>query len=109
CFCVVLALLSRRINGWPLFLAGLLFALNFYSVHYSRAGLLEPQVNALASLLVLCVFLSLRHVVWLAPATLFLALTFFTKQTGLYLAPLFLIGGGTAIAYAMGRRAPWWQ
>jgi 4-amino-4-deoxy-L-arabinose transferase-like glycosyltransferase len=94
----------RRV-GWGAL--GAFLALSYYYVIYTRAGLLEPMVNLFAAALVLCTYLALSRPLWLVPATWALVLAVFSKMSGLFLLPVLLIGGATALyrARSSGPRA----
>jgi hypothetical protein len=87
-FLGLLALASNRLGEFPFVMAGAFFGLNFYSVLYSRYGLIEPQVNTFIILTVLGLHLARRRLVWLAAAEVTLALAVLTKQTAFFMAPL---------------------
>jgi hypothetical protein len=87
-FGALLTLMARKARGWPLAVGGLLVAGMFYDIHYSRAGLLEPQVNALLTISVLCALTALRDIRWSYAAQWSLVLALLTKQSALVLVPL---------------------
>ncbi len=103
--CVLLAVASRRMRGWPLLLCGLLVATNVYDIFASRAGLLEPQVNGLLALSLLCLLLARTKPHWLFGAQWAFAAAFFTKQSALIFAPVLLLGWLMAVLRTRSR--PW--
>jgi 4-amino-4-deoxy-L-arabinose transferase-like glycosyltransferase len=102
----VMLIAARRFRGATFLVAGVFLALNYYYLFYTRAGLLEPLVNGFLSLAVFCLALSLRSLWWLAGAVAFFLLAFFSKQTGVVLAPTLLIFSVWSLVTAVRARRP---
>jgi 4-amino-4-deoxy-L-arabinose transferase-like glycosyltransferase len=105
----LLALAARRLRGGAYLLAGGFLTFNYYYIIYGRSGLLETLLNTFVILTVLCLYLAQRQLPWLLGAQWALLLSFLTKQSGLYLLPLFLVAGGVAYRRHLRRGVPRWQ
>lgn len=105
----VLLIAGRRFSGWPLYASGLFIIVNFYYVFFSRSGLLEPMLNSMLSITLLCLLMALSSPLWLVGAQVVFVLAFLTKQSALALAPLLLFSNAWAIVRARRARQPAWQ
>lgn len=108
-FCVLLALAAGRWGARGMAAAGVMLGANFYSIHYCRAGLLEPYLNTWAILTVAFGLLALRDLRWSLAMQWCLAAALLVKLSAAYLVPLAL--GITFVAHRRAHRrgAPTWQ
>lgn len=102
----VMLIAAQRLAGWSLFASGLLIALNYYYVFFCRAGLLEPMLNSMLAVTVLCLLMALTTPLWLIGAQVAFALAFLTKQSALVLLPLLLIVTVWSVVRARRSRQP---
>jgi 4-amino-4-deoxy-L-arabinose transferase-like glycosyltransferase len=100
----LLALAGQRLRGLPYLVAGAFLTGNVYHVVYSRSGLLETLLNTFVILTILFLHLARSRLLWLLAAEGALVLGFLTKQTGLYLLPVFLVAA--VLAYRRAAGAP---
>lgn len=101
-FCVLLALAVRRWGARGMAAAGVMLGVHFYSIHYCRAGLLEPYLNTWAILTVAFGLLALRDLRWSIGMQWGLAGALLVKLSAAYLVPLAL--GITFIAHRRAHR-----
>ena len=105
----LLLIARRRFDGWPLYASGLFVIVNFYYVFFSRSGLLEPLLNSMLSVSVLCLLMALSSPLWLVGAQVAFVLALLTKQSALVLLPLLIFSSAWAIIRARRSNRHTWQ
>ncbi len=73
-------------------LAGVIFALNFYTIIYGRLGLMETTVNGLLVLSFACLLRVIERPVWIFPSAFLWLACWFTKQSAAVYLPVFFTG-----------------
>ena len=101
-FSVLLVLAAWRWGARGMAAAGAMLGVHFYSIHYCRAGLLEPYLNTWAILTVAFGLLALRDLRWSIAMQWCLAATLLVKLNAAFLVPLVL--GITVAAHLRARR-----
>jgi len=99
-FWVCLVYGKKQLSSVGLVVFGLLLGCNYFYVHYTRAGLIEPMVNLFAAATVFSCYRALREPRWLLVATLCLLLGLFSKMSGLFLLPMLLLCGFVSLRSA---------
>jgi len=101
-FVVLLVLAAGRWGARGMGALGVMLGLHFYSIHYCRAGLLEPYLNTWAILTVAFGMLALRDLRWSIGMQWCLAGALLVKLSAAYLVPLAL--GLTLVAHRRAHR-----
>lgn len=105
----VLWLSLRRHGAVAMTAAGVLLGANFYAMHYSRAGLLEPYLNMLAVGVVAAGLAARRDLRWSVLMHWVLLAALLTKLSAAYLVPVVVTLTVLAHRSAAGRDTPRWQ
>lgn len=90
-FLAFLALLYSEGKTISLFAGGLFAALHYYAIHYSRVGLLEPQLNTLLTVCLFCCVFGQKRKGFLCAAPFVWMLAFLTKQSAVVFLPVLIV------------------
>ena len=99
----------RHSHGAVATFACAFYALSFYDIHLTRAGLLEPYLNTILILTFLAAIRALDGLPWLIACAFGFVAAVLTKQTALVALPILAGIGVLAVVAARRRHVPRWQ